>query len=172
MSYEWLPVCLGTGSHSSVRRTGVRSTRIRRVLSIEGVFLCGRRGVPIPAICRGRCVRGCRVSRRHGGMRAGDSSRRAFLSGVGRRGPRWSPSLRRAVPCGGCLVRLVPSSLRPRCRPYVQTRAGTGTRGRGDDHWLSSGAPPAPADLVRPAGIDQGAQVPVKRGPRHPGDVH
>jgi hypothetical protein len=110
------------------------STRGHRVLSIAGVFLCGRREVPIPAICRARYVQGFRVSRQHRGMKAGDSSRRAFPSGAGNRGPRWSPSFRRPWPCGGCLARVVPSSLRPRCRPYVQTRAGTGTRGRGDDH--------------------------------------
>jgi hypothetical protein len=162
----------GEGLSLRVRRLVGLSMRRRRVLSIAGVFLCGRREVPIPAICRARYVQGFRVSRQHRGMKAGDSSRRAFPSGAGNRGPRWSPSFRRPWPCGGCLARVVPSSLRPRCRPYVQTRAGTGTKGRGDDRWLSSGPPPAPADLVGPAGLDQDAQVPVKRGPRHPGDGH
>ncbi len=38
-------------------RPGGRSRRIRLVLSIEGACLSCKRAIPIPAICRGRCVR-------------------------------------------------------------------------------------------------------------------
>ena len=51
------PCCPGGRAFGFVRRPGDRSRRIRRVLSIEDVCLSCKRAVPIPAICRGLCVR-------------------------------------------------------------------------------------------------------------------
>jgi hypothetical protein len=112
---------------SRFTRIGVRSTRIRRALSIVDAFRFCRLAVPNPAICRERCAQEWRGSPRHHEMRAFGLNRLGCPSGGGSRWPWGSPSF-----CRGGAVwlshRLVPSSRPVR---YVQTRARVG---RWDDH--------------------------------------
>ena len=111
------PLAAEGSSRLDARQLADLSTRRRRVLSIAGVFRCGRRAVAIPAICRGRCAPVLPGSRRRRGLTAAGLIRRACRRGV-RPGAASRPVIGR--PGGGCASCTWPRG--------VQTRAREGAR--------------------------------------------